>query len=118
MRTTNQRKCLLGGSDWDVLADLPEWDSHPSIIKETRLRPRDPFSFHTTTGGANNSIQKQNGRGPHLQNREKYLNLTKELEDAGYKAVVMPVEVSARGFIGSSVYDLSSLKTLCYLVPQ
>ena len=25
--------------DWDVSADLPEWSSHPSIIKETRLRP-------------------------------------------------------------------------------
>ena len=32
----------------------------------------DPFSFHTTTdhGGANSSIQKQNGRDPHLQKRE------------------------------------------------
>ena len=40
VRTTNQIKCLLDGcDDWDVSADLPEWDSHPSIIKETRLRP-------------------------------------------------------------------------------
>ncbi|KAK3804098.1 hypothetical protein RRG08_061411 [Elysia crispata] len=40
VRTTNQVKCLLDGcDDWDVSADLPEWDSHPSIIKETRLRP-------------------------------------------------------------------------------
>ena len=29
----------------------------------------------------------------HIYKREKYLNLTKELEDAGYKAVVMPIEV-------------------------
>ncbi|KAK3756433.1 hypothetical protein RRG08_029103 [Elysia crispata] len=28
----------------------------------------------------------------HICKREKYLNLTKELENAGYKAVVMPVE--------------------------
>ena len=34
------------------------------------------------------------------------MNLTKELENAGYKAVVMPVVVGARGFVGSSVYDL------------
>ena len=37
-----------------------------------------------------------------------YLNLTKELEDAGYKAVVMPFEVGAKGFIGPSVYDLQT----------
>ena len=42
----------------------------------------------------------------HTYKREKYLNLTKELRDAGYRAVLMAVEVSARGFIGSSVYDL------------
>ena len=42
----------------------------------------------------------------HIYKREKYLNLNKELENTGYKAVVMPVEVGARGFIRSSVYDL------------
>ncbi|KAK3702668.1 hypothetical protein RRG08_042656 [Elysia crispata] len=61
-------------------------------------------NFLTTAdyGGANSSIRKQNRRGPRLQ----YLKLTKELEDAGYKAVPMLDEVGARGFIGSSVYDL------------
>ena len=40
VKSTNQRKCLLDRcDDWEVSADLPEWDSHPSIIKETRLRP-------------------------------------------------------------------------------
>ncbi|KAK3781004.1 hypothetical protein RRG08_046308 [Elysia crispata] len=40
VRTTNQIKRLLDSyDDWDVSADIPEWDSHPSIIKETRLRP-------------------------------------------------------------------------------
>ena len=40
IKSTNQRKYLLDGcDDWEVSADLPEWDSHPSIIKETRLRP-------------------------------------------------------------------------------
>ena len=36
----------------------------------------------------------------HTYKRDKYLNLTKELRDADYKAVVMPVEVDARWFIG------------------
>ena len=40
VKSTNQRKCLLDGcDDWEVSADLQEWDSHPSIIKEIRLRP-------------------------------------------------------------------------------
>ena len=39
VKITNNRKCLLDGCDyWNVSAHLPEWDSHPSIIKETRLR--------------------------------------------------------------------------------
>ena len=33
----------------------------------------------------------------HIYKREKYMNLTKELENASYKAVVMSVEVGARG---------------------
>ena len=64
MRTTNQRKCLLDScDDWDVSADLRKWDNHPSIIKETRLRPDImTHSAYTITdyGGASNSIQKQN----------------------------------------------------------
>ena len=49
----------------------------------------------------------------HTYKREKYLNLTKEMRDAGYKAVVMPVEVGAREFIGSSVYDLLTKLSIC-----
>ena len=51
----------------------------------------------------------------HIYKREKYMNLTKELEYAGYKAVVMPVEVGARGFIliGSTVYDLLTKLSIC-----
>ena len=49
----------------------------------------------------------------HIYKREKYLNLTKELGDATTKAVVMLVEVGARGFIGSSVYDLLTKLSIC-----
>ena len=49
----------------------------------------------------------------HTHKRAEYLNLTKELRDAGYKAVVIPVEVSARGFNGSSVYDLLTKLSIC-----
>ena len=36
----------------------------------------------------------------HTYKRKEYLNLTKELRNAGYRAVVMPIEVGAKGFIG------------------
>ena len=41
----------------------------------------------------------------HTYKRGKYLYLNKKLRDAVYKAMVMPVEVGARGFMGTSVYD-------------
>ncbi|KAK3706431.1 hypothetical protein RRG08_047999 [Elysia crispata] len=110
MRTTNQIKCLLDGSDdYDVSADLPEWDSHPSIIKETRSRP--DIVIHSASTQQLIMVEltvpyENRMEEAHIYKREKYQNLTKELENAGYKAVVMPVEVGARGFVGSSVYDL------------
>ena len=50
--------------------------------------------------------------GVYIYEREKYLNLTKELRDARSKAVAMPVEVGAKGFIGSFNSLRSSDQTL------
>ena len=117
VRTTNQIKCLLDGcDDWDVSADLPEWDSHPSIIKETRLRP--DIVIHSASTQQLIMVEltvpyENRMEEAHIYKREKYMNLTKELENAGYKAVVMPVEVGARGFVGSSVYDLLTKLSIC-----
>ncbi|GFS09244.1 reverse transcriptase [Elysia marginata] len=37
---SNQKKGLLDGcNDWEVSADLPEWDKHPEVIRRTTLRP-------------------------------------------------------------------------------
>ena len=49
----------------------------------------------------------------HTYKREKYLNLTKELRNAGYRAIGMPDEVGAKGFIGSSVYNLLTKLSVC-----
>ena len=49
----------------------------------------------------------------HTYKRKKYLNLTKELRNAGYGAVIMPLEVGARGFIESLVYDLLTKLSIC-----
>ena len=117
VRTTNQIKCLLDGcDDWDVSADLPEWDSHPSIIKEKRLRP--DIVIHSASTQQLIMVEltvpyENRMEEAHIYKREKYMNLTKELENAGYKAVVMPVEVGARGFAGSSVYDPLTKLSIC-----
>ena len=80
VRTTNQTKCLLDGcDDWDVLEDLPEWDSHPSIIKETRLRADIVIHSASTqqliivelTVPYENRMEEA-----HIYKREKYMNLT------------------------------------------
>ena len=117
VRTTNQIKCLLDGcDDWDVSADLSGWESHPSIIKETRLRP--DIVIHSASTQQLIMVEltvpyENRMEEAHIYKREKYMNLTKELENAGYKAVVMPVEVGARGFVGSSVYDLLTKLSVC-----
>ncbi|KAK3769286.1 hypothetical protein RRG08_026830 [Elysia crispata] len=117
VRTTNQIKCLLHAcDDWDVSANLPEFDNHPSIIKATRRRPdsmiHSAFTQHLImmelTGPYENRMEEA-----HIYKREKYLNVTKELENAGYKAVVMPVEVGAKRFVGSSVYNLLTKLSIC-----
>ena len=107
---------LVGCDDKDASAELPEWDSHPSIIKETRLRPDIVIHSASTqqlimvelTVPYENKMEEA-----HIYKREKYMKLIKELENVGYKAVVMPVEVGAREFIGSSVYDFLTELSIC-----
>ena len=84
VRTTNQIKCLLDGcDDCDVSAHLPEWDSHPSIIKETKLRP--DIAIHSASTQQLIMVEltvpyENRMEEAHIYKREKYMNLTKELE--------------------------------------
>ena len=86
------------------------------MIKETKSRPDIMIHSASTqqlimvelTGPYENRMEKA-----HIYKREKYLNLTKELEKEGYKAVVMPVEIGARGLVGTSVYDLLTKLSIC-----
>ena len=107
--TTNHGKCLLDCCDdcWDVSSDLPECDSHPNQINKTKA----DIMIHS--GSTQQVIMmkliipyENRMEEANIYKREKYLNLTEELEDASYKAVVMPVEVGARGFKGSSDYNI------------
>ncbi|GFO37439.1 reverse transcriptase [Plakobranchus ocellatus] len=42
----------------------------------------------------------------HTFKEGKCLDLTKELKKDGYEAKVMPIEIGARGFVGSSAYGM------------
>ena len=56
-KTKRQRKCLLDGcNDWEVSADLREWDMIDSS-----------FTHKILYGRANISLREQDGRGSHLQ---------------------------------------------------
>ncbi|KAK3756389.1 hypothetical protein RRG08_038878 [Elysia crispata] len=98
---SNSNLLLDGCDDWDVSANLPEWDSHPSIIKETRLRPDIVIRSASTqqlitvelTVPYENKMEEAD-----IYKREKYMNLNKELENAGYKAVVMPEDQLAKWY--------------------
>ena len=85
--------------DWDVSADVPEWVNLPSIIKGTKLRP--DIVIHSASTQQLIMVKlavlyENRMEEAHIYKREKYLNLIKELDGAGYKAVVMLVEVGAR----------------------
>ncbi|GFS22879.1 reverse transcriptase [Elysia marginata] len=60
--SSTQRKELLDGcDDWEVSADLPEWDKHADVIRRTTIikaRHCDPFTFNTTVnhGGTDGTI--------------------------------------------------------------
>ncbi|GFO05119.1 reverse transcriptase [Plakobranchus ocellatus] len=49
----------------------------------------------------------------HAFKEGKYLDSTKELKKGGYVAKVMPVEIGARGFVGSSAYCLRRKLSIC-----
>ncbi|GFN79404.1 reverse transcriptase [Plakobranchus ocellatus] len=49
----------------------------------------------------------------HAFKEGKYLDLTEELKKDGYEAKVMPVEIGARGFVGSSAYDYENENNEC-----
>ena len=100
---------MSDSEDWEISADLPEWNDYPQVIKQTRLRPDIVLSDTASkqmvlielTVPYESRIEQA-----HIYKREKYTDLVNELSRQGYKAKVFAVEVGARGFVGKSVYQL------------
>ena len=87
-------------------------DSHPRIMKETRLRPDIVIHLSSTQQLIIVELTvpyESRMEEAHTYKREKNLNLTKELRNAGYRSV----EVGAKGFVGSSAYDLLIKLSIC-----
>ena len=101
---------ILGeADDWECTADLPECNPYPQIIRKTGLRPDIVLHSQKTkqillielTVPYESRIEEA-----HVYKTEKYADLVTGLREDGFQARVFAVEVGARGFIGSSAYDL------------
>ncbi|GFN99215.1 polyprotein [Plakobranchus ocellatus] len=94
-----------------VSADLPEWERHPDVIRKTALKP--DIVIHSASTQQIIMVEltvpyESRMEDAHAFKEGKYLDMTKELKKDGYEARVMPVEIGARGFVGSSAYGLLS----------
>ncbi|GFO10133.1 reverse transcriptase [Plakobranchus ocellatus] len=102
---------LDGCDDWVVSADLPEWERHPDVIRKTALRP-DIVIYSASTQQiimVELTVPYESRmEEAHAFKERKHLDFTKELKKDGYEAKVMPVEIGARGFVGSSAYGILS----------
>ncbi|GFO21235.1 reverse transcriptase [Plakobranchus ocellatus] len=108
---THRKGLLDGCDDWVVSADLPEWERHPDVIRKTASRP--DIVIHSASTQQIIMVEltvpyESRMEEAHAFKEAKYLELTKELKKDGYEAKVMPVEIGARGFVGSSAYGLLS----------
>lgn len=107
----NKKGLLDGSDDWEVSADLPSWQDHPEVIKQTRMKP--DIVLYSESSRQMILVEltvpyESRIDGAHVYKTEKYSDLAKELIKKGHRAKVFAVEVGARGFVGRSVYELLS----------
>ncbi|GFO43724.1 hypothetical protein PoB_007022900 [Plakobranchus ocellatus] len=106
---THRKGLLDGCGDWVVSADLPEWERHPGVIRKTALRPGIVILSVSTQQIIMVELTvpyESRMEEAHAFKEGKYLDLTKELKKDGYEAKVIPVEIGARGFVGSLAFGL------------
>ena len=100
---------LSAADDWECAADLPGWNLYPEIISKTGLRP--DIVLHSQKAKEILLIEltvpyESRIEEAHGFKMEKYADLARDLREAGLQTSVFAVEVGARGFVGSSAYDL------------
>ncbi|GFO38856.1 polyprotein [Plakobranchus ocellatus] len=82
-KTTHRKGLLDGCDDWVVLADLPEWERHPDVIRKTALRP--DILIHSASTEQIIIVEltvlyDSRMEEAHAFKEGKYLDLTKELK--------------------------------------
>ncbi|CAM4298856.1 unnamed protein product [Leuciscus chuanchicus] len=112
VRPSRQReiaRLLSPGSEWTMRVDLGKQLQFPREIVETSLRPdlvmwseacKTVLLVELTVpweGGVEAAYERK---------RAKYSDLAAECREAGWKAVICPVKVGCRGFVGSSTARL------------
>ncbi|GFN84731.1 polyprotein [Plakobranchus ocellatus] len=113
------RISFLIRSFYDLLpsnANLVRWGKKddptcPTLPRKTALRPN--IVIHSASTQQIIMVEltvpyKSRIEEAHAFKEGKYLDLRKELKTYGYEAKVMPVEIGARGFVGSPAYGLLS----------
>ena len=101
---------LSEADDWECAADLQEWTTgYPDVIKRSGLRP--DIVLHSKSAMEILLIEltvpyESRIDDAHVYKTEKYSDLAKELQEAGFKTRVLAVEIGARGFVASSTYSL------------
>ena len=94
-----------------MAGDLPGLDGYPQMIKESGQRP-DIVLYSESLGSVimveltvpyETRIEHQ-----HQYKLAKYDDLANHLRKSGYKAKILAVEVGARGFVGTSAFNLFS----------
>ncbi|GFR75781.1 polyprotein [Elysia marginata] len=105
-----EKRCMIILEE--TTADLPEWGKHPYTTRRTTLRTgimtHSPSTQQFIVVELTEQYESKMDQ-VHTYKTEKYLgDLTKELGEASYRARIMPIDIGAREFEGSSAFCLLS----------
>jgi len=108
-RVQDNVSVLQGADDWMIAADLPSRRSYPTMITDDNVRPDIAVSSEKSKTVILVELTvpyESNMSESHEYKMAKYEDLVSHLHRKGYKAHLFAVEVGARGFAGTSVYNL------------
>ena len=106
---TCKQGLLDGAEDWECSADLPDRNKYPDIISKSGMRPDIVLHSQATKQVVMIELTvpyENRMEAAQIYKAEKYADLANDLKGEGYRVKVLPVEIGARGFVGTSAYNL------------